>query len=833
MSLFKLGLLYSFISLIFPIVSRAEFLNGGWSLTSSLPIATANHKSTIFNTNIYLFGGSASNAIPNRLFTNKLPSGELNTWGNLNSVNNVYYWQAIASRDNFFYLIGGQSWPSSVSNNEVYLGYFESNGQVNGWNLLNTIPKILSKSEAVIIGDWLYVAGGFSSYGNITGTLNNQVYKAKIGVDGSLGSWDVAGTMPNGLCCFGLVAKSNKLIFMGGWKPGGDGTVDVYSATVDPISGNLSNWDQSLPDLPEGMRSFAYVQTDEGVMTLGGYSNNAGWLNSVYFAEFDNSGNTKNWVKSNYSLPKKTVDATAVKVGEYIYFIGGHAGDYTTNVLKTKYIPPPKPTPTKTPLILIPGMGASFNTVLLHLGTATPNENWYLASFVKNYDWLINKIKSDGYTLGGNFHIYNYDWRRPINDNALDLKNFIDGKGYSKVDVIGHSMGGLMGARFGASNPSKLNSLKTMGSPFGGSAKVYDIFEGGDLSDFLGFEKIAISSFLETNAGRFDSDAQTVQRNIPSFINVFPVSDFLKKANGQMIPNSKMMWQNNFWPYLQPDVGTILDKTTNVFGTELDTKKYITIKNRNIIDLVLGRYADGRPISTENGFGDETVLDEAARLDGTEWKPEYRISHGNLPSIPSAYPTFDNAVVMFMASPATFEVRDPNGATLLPEDNLLAIDNPVTGNYEVKITPTWSGKYRFYFGRFAPNDLAWDDFSGDTSTGTEALTFYIDLLSDDLGANPIQRALNRLETIKQALETANINDGEKQVFSVMARNLGADLVNLANLDENRLASLHRTALQKVNQVETAWNYPDPEFAKLVVYNLRMLSRDVLEAVGNL
>jgi len=835
----------------------AEVLDTIWEKTTSLPYEIGGSSSVVFDKKIFLFSGSAYFAGSHDEILESTTSdvlGNLSTWTSNSILPSKLIWQDVVKKNNYFYVLGG--FIDSIggirgSVNTVYRSKYLSSG-FETWNIENNLPETLSLGRGAIVGDWIFYAGGFINSPN---TRSNIVYKAKILSDNSLGNWDQAGTMPKPLIEFGLVSIKNKLIFFGGEEPGSVIVPTVRAATINETTGEIIGWEELTP-LPIPSKFQAITKTDKGVVVIGGcYAGHN--LNNVYYSNFDVDGNTGDWEESNNHLPWEICTATASILDGYIYVIGGFAvgSDIygaTNAVWKAKLSPEVLGDKTMIPMILIPGMGASYNKVLLHFGTAAPNTEWYMAPYVKNYDGLIESLKNSGYEMDKNLFVYNYDWRKPISDNALELKRFLDEKGLDKVDVIGHSMGGLIGARFGSLFPNRITSLISLGSPFDGSAKAYRIWEGADLSTFLGYEKIAISTFLNVNAGKFDSDVQTIQRNIPSFVNILPIKDYLKKQNGNMVPVNKMVWRNNLWPYLVNDVDKIASRSSNIIGSDIDTENMFTVKNRSIIDQVLGRWEDGKPIKTYFGMGDGTVIKESAMFDDATVFDVGNVSHGDLPSnnvvwgniseilgisTPAAswsYPKYEKSLVMAIASPAEFVLTDSDGNNLGASSEVLVLDNPESDEYRVKIKPVdRGGKYTFYFGRISENDSAWDDFSGEITSGETDLIFKLDWNNKDLGADPIKRSMRRLEIINNALSVSNINKGEKQVFEVLIRNLGADILALPSLDENRQAAILRNAIQKVKQVQTAWYQLDPVFTDVVVYNLRLFTRDVLEAIGNL
>lgn len=106
----------------------------------------------------------------------------------------------------------------------------------------------------------------------------------------------------------------------------------------------------------------------------------------------------------------------------------------------------PAPTPALKPLILIPGIGASWNHEAMILGDENQVvEDWYMTPGVHVYDALIKSLENAGYKTGSldkNLFVFNYDWRKTVEQISLDLKNFIANNFNTdeKLELVGHSM---------------------------------------------------------------------------------------------------------------------------------------------------------------------------------------------------------------------------------------------------------------------------------------------------------------------------------------------------------------------------------------------------------
>lgn len=188
--------------------------------------------------------------------------------------------------------------------------------------------------------------------------------------------------------------------------------------------------------------------------------------------------------------------------------------------------------PTKTPLILIPGIGGSEFKVLEetfwskddgHGGiytkayskdekvwvnegkAAEPGEDDYFDVLrMKNdgissevnlgltnnlvaraYQQAIDFFTSNGYTLNQDFFVFPYDWRldntQSINKLTEKIQEIKNQTGSEKIDIVAHSMGGLV-ARSYISDSTKAQNVRklfTLGTPHLGSVKFLQAIKYG------------------------------------------------------------------------------------------------------------------------------------------------------------------------------------------------------------------------------------------------------------------------------------------------------------------------------------------------------------------
>ncbi len=101
------------------------------------------------------------------------------------------------------------------------------------------------------------------------------------------------------------------------------------------------------------------------------------------------------------------------------------------------------------------------------------------------FDGLIEILESGGYVEGTDLFVFPYDWRKDNADNAILLKQKIDEvlaqTGNPKVDLIAHSMGGLVAKKYIVDEgTSTIDKIFFIGTPHLGAPKAFKALMWGD-----------------------------------------------------------------------------------------------------------------------------------------------------------------------------------------------------------------------------------------------------------------------------------------------------------------------------------------------------------------
>ncbi|VVA43638.1 PGAP1 family protein [Candidatus Roizmanbacteria bacterium] len=400
----------------------------------------------------------------------------------------------------------------------------------------------------------------------------------------------------------------------------------------------------------------------------------------------------------------------------------------------------PTPTPNiLTPIIIIPGFMASWNRdAILHNQTVDYSA-WKMQNFVKEYDGLINTLKNIGYQENINLFLFPYDWRQSIEKTTNDLNSYLqtkiwDNEPNQKVNIVGHSLGGLIARIFTQKNKDKINQIISVGSPHFGAVQFYKPLEAGEVDRDNTFLWLAEKIILVLNKSIIESDKDTIANRFPIAKELFPTFNFLKDLQGNEISIDSMTIKNNFLPVYNQTFLEIFFLFTAIYGEkDNNTPAGYIVELQNIVDKLLGNYLDGRPRESYFDLGDYTILSKSASQDTDSEK--FYFDHGEIITKKEAIKkilnilniNFDDdqivegqttkistSLIFLIKSPATMTVEF-NENEYVENEGIIFIPDAQTGNYELKVQGVDQGKYEVIVGQISENNDIWESINGEIS----------------------------------------------------------------------------------------------------------------------
>lgn len=429
------------------------------------------------------------------------------------------------------------------------------------------------------------------------------------------------------------------------------------------------------------------------------------------------------------SLFKPGVNQVQVKLYDVCGRFVGSSPLYLVNT----NAPDPTPTPSKTPLIIVPGIVASSNWKVL---TDRGDGGWdWMVTAESSWRQFLDSLGKAGYQKDKDYFIAFYDWRK-TNDwtdsdpgAALPAKKYLTeaidkaktaNPGVSKVNIIAHSLGGLV-ARSYVESPNyrdDVNKAFLIGSPNAGSTFAYYTWEGGEVPpNWEPVQKAALAIMIKMLSINFlEEPYQMIHNHIKSIKDLLPIGYNYIIKNGNPFDWLNMQEVNNFLKNTsnpQNTAGIFANKGVNLINiTGTGQTTWEKLRSEDFLHQYL--WKDGKPLGSAGiADGDNTVLVSSSNLPGSE-QITVAGKHANLPNaateqifnklgityIPSALAGApDEVMVAWVASPVDLTVKDSQGNSVGefltdPESDKkwVFVENP-TGDYKLNLTGTGTGEY--------------------------------------------------------------------------------------------------------------------------------------------
>lgn len=186
-----------------------------------------------------------------------------------------------------------------------------------------------SSHRAVVAAGHLFVAGGRTeatrTCGGWTTCAVASVVSAPLRVDGSLGPWRSAGSLPDARAAMGLVAWNDWVYLVGGHRFDGmaEGRAEVWRARAQ-ADGTLAGW-EGQPSLPTHVFNGAVVVAGDVIYLTGG---STGWSarRDVFWTRIQADGRLGAW-QTGPALPEQRESHAALVAGGHLYLFGGDGHD--------------------------------------------------------------------------------------------------------------------------------------------------------------------------------------------------------------------------------------------------------------------------------------------------------------------------------------------------------------------------------------------------------------------------------------------------------------------------------------------------------------------------
>jgi pimeloyl-ACP methyl ester carboxylesterase len=280
----------------------------------------------------------------------------------------------------------------------------------------------------------------------------------------------------------------------------------------------------------------------------------------------------------------------------------------------------------KTPVVFVPGLGGSFNLTVLLDWRGPTLSGWDFPPFLDYGKTFLATFEQAGYTRDVDLFVAFYDWRKTVSDSATNyLIPWIDRacsrSGHAKVDLVAHSMGGLVSRSYiqSVGYRGDVEQLVTLGTPHRGAPEAYYPWGGGELRwDSTAATVLNVYLWYLARIHPFQTGLdtlQTIRTQAPGIRDLLPIDAYLIRQGPPPTPIPEdQMHQRNLWGdvALTPSgLSTLLARSplSTISGTGFTTVQALVVQPPPPPVDNPPRWVDGEPVSEQTtSAGDHTVL---------------------------------------------------------------------------------------------------------------------------------------------------------------------------------------------------------------------------------
>ncbi len=289
-----------------------------WENVTDLPYSLASSQAFIENGSLYVIGGAGDQNQPYTLST-ELKSSGLFSWIKSYAPPLIFH-SLIGDEDKF--VIGGYNFDEGTFSNKIYL-VRTVQGSIN-YSELKSLPEKLALTDGFVLNNKIYIFGGSNDNGKKSFILSSQIKQ-----DNTLSDWEIIGNTPTAVDGHRVILLGNEIYLIGGITNDGISR-KVYKTKLDS-DGKISNWSTEA-DLPLGITRFSLLKINNRILLFGGATGN-GYTSKIFSWNFEEEDARFTEVQ-NLELPIENCCSPILNDSNNLYLIGGHDGQYYSNIWK-------------------------------------------------------------------------------------------------------------------------------------------------------------------------------------------------------------------------------------------------------------------------------------------------------------------------------------------------------------------------------------------------------------------------------------------------------------------------------------------------------------------
>lgn len=315
-----------------------------WILSeNTLSVGRRRGYSFGYNGHIYAVGGynaDGSGTIIPFIEWGKMDvsSGEINPFVTSSVTINQRWGLSMAVSNAYAYVVGGcdvGASPSNCSSFEPSIQTFQLYNNDSGTpaeytTSANQFSTDRYGASSVIYNGYIYLAGGCTDSTGSCSAVSSDVQYAALDAEGDIGTWSsTSGGLPAGRGWGKLLEAGGSLYWIGGQDATGDEKSEVYYATPNTSTGNISSWSTASNVLPSDRTQFGAASWNDRLYVVGGLNDSAAVTNTVYISpQLSSGGNiTSSWTTESTNVPDVARSGnTVIAYANNLYSLGGYDG---------------------------------------------------------------------------------------------------------------------------------------------------------------------------------------------------------------------------------------------------------------------------------------------------------------------------------------------------------------------------------------------------------------------------------------------------------------------------------------------------------------------------
>jgi MYXO-CTERM domain-containing protein len=312
---------------------------GAWRASSVLPPTRTRFGVAISGRRVYLAGGQSSpTALTSDVSTATIDDdGTVSAagWSSAAALPSARSSVSLVAYDGFVFALGGCSMANCEAAalfDEVLVSAASPTGALSGFRATTALPRPRTLGSALASDGWLWIFGGRTATGP-----SNEILRAPINADGSLGAWRQAGSMPRALERHRVVPHDGQWYLLGG-TDGSAPMLDIFRGKFDS-NADVTAW-VSVGRLPAARLDFAAVAARSLLVILGGHSDPGGAaLGDALLTPIAATGFLGRWQTRPLATTTATVLGAVATSGHVLAFGAAQISGPVTSVFSAPFSP--------------------------------------------------------------------------------------------------------------------------------------------------------------------------------------------------------------------------------------------------------------------------------------------------------------------------------------------------------------------------------------------------------------------------------------------------------------------------------------------------------------